>query len=305
MAAIKRSDINSGILQTWLYRTTLENFEPNLYFYNMGEKPVFEDGYNTVSWAKFTQLSVDVATATLTDWVTPSETAFNATAITATPSEYGIYVNLSSMLLDTSALNFVTWAAKEVGSNMARIIDQVVQNEVMGGTNVVYSWNATSRATIDVADTLKGKDLIKAFTTLDAKNAPKIDGYYVAIVHPHVIYDLKQETSVTWFIETNKYVMPEKMIKWEIWALNGVRLVTSSNVKTFTSTVTVYPTLVIGKWAYWVPTLNTLQTFITPRAASDSDPLAQRVKVWAKVWFVAKRLQEDAMLRIESATSFA
>ena len=305
MAAIKRSDINSGILQTWLYRTTLENFEPNLYFYNMGEKPVFEDGYNTVSWAKFTQLSVDVATATLTDWVTPSETAFNATAITATPSEYGIYVNLSSMLLDTSALNFVTWAAKEVGSNMARIIDQVVQNEVMGGTNVVYSWDATSRATIDAADTLKGKDLIKAFTTLDAKNAPKIDGYYVAIVHPHVIYDLKQETTVTWFIETNKYVTPEKMIKWEIWALNGVRLVTSSNVKTFTSTVTVYPTLVIGKWAYWVPTLNTLQTFITPRAASDSDPLAQRVKVWAKVWFVAKRLQEDAMLRIESATSFA
>lgn len=305
MAAIKRSDINSGILQTWLYRTTLENFEPNLYFYNMGEKPVFEDGYNTVSWAKFTQLSVDVATATLTDWVTPSETAFNATAITATPSEYGIYVNLSSMLLDTSPLNFVTWAAKEVGSNMARIIDQVVQNEVMGGTNVVYSWDATSRATIDAADTLKGKDLIKAFTTLDAKNAPKIDGYYVAIVHPHVIYDLKQETSVTWFIETNKYVMPEKMIKWEIWALNGVRLVTSSNVKTFTSTVTVYPTLVIGKWAYWVPTLNTLQSFITPRAASDSDPLAQRVKVWAKVWFVAKRLQENAMLRIESATSFA
>lgn len=305
MAAIKRSDINSGILQTWLYRTTLENFEPNLYFYNMGEKPVFEDGYNTVSWAKFTQLSVDVTTATLTDWVTPNETAFNATAITATPSEYGIYVNLSSMLLDTSALNFVTWAAKEVGSNMARIIDQVVQNEVMWGTNVVYSWNATSRATIDAACTLKGKDLIKAFTTLDAKNAPKIDGYYVAIVHPHVIFDLKQETSVTWFIETNKYVMPEKMIKWEIWALNGIRLVTSSNVKTFASTVTVYPTLVIGKWAYWVPTLNTLQTFITPRAASDSDPLAQRVKVWAKVAFVAKRLQENAMLRIESATSFA
>jgi len=33
----------------------------------MGEKPTFEDGYNTVSWAKFTKLTVSVATATLTD----------------------------------------------------------------------------------------------------------------------------------------------------------------------------------------------------------------------------------------------
>ena len=36
-------------------------------FFNMGEKPMFEDGYNTVSWAKFSQLTVTTATATLTD----------------------------------------------------------------------------------------------------------------------------------------------------------------------------------------------------------------------------------------------
>lgn len=305
MAAITRWDINSGVLQTWLYRKTLENFEPNLYFYQMGEKPTFEDGYNTVSWAKFTQLTVNTATATLTDWVTPTETAFNATAITATPTEYGIYVNLSSMLLDTSAINFVSGAAVEVGSNLARIVDEVVQTEVMWGSNVQYSGSATSRATVATTDTLAGADLIKAYTTLQTNNAPLIDGYYVAIVHPHVVFDLKQESAITGFIEASKYVQPEKMIKWEIGALNGVRLVVSSNVKTFTSTATVYPTLVMGRWAYWVPTLNSMQSFITPRAASDSDPLAQRVKVGAKVWFVSKRLQEDSMVRIESGTSFA
>ena len=85
----------------------------------------------------------------------------------------------------------------------------------------------------------------------------------------------------------------------------GIPKVVSPNVKTFTSTVTVYPTLVMWRWAYWVPTLNSLQSFITPRSASDSDPLAQRVKVWAKVAFVSKRLQEKAMVRLESWTSFA
>lgn len=305
MAAITRWDINSGVLQTWLYRTTLKNFEPNLYFYNMGEKPTFEDGYNTVSWAKFTQLTVTVANSTLTDWVTPSETAFNATAITATPTEYGIYVNLSSMLLDTSAINFVSGAAVEVGSNLARIVDQVVQTEVMAGSNVIYSGGATGRADVDNTDLLAGVDLIKAYTKLQAASAPMIDGYYVGIVHPHNIFDLKKESAITGFIEASKYVQPEKMIKGEIGALNGVRLVVSPNVKTFASTVTVYPTLVVGRGAYWVPTLNSMQSFITPRTASDSDPLAQRVKVGAKIAFVAKRLQENAMVRIESGTSFA
>lgn len=305
MSAIQRWDINAGVLQTWLYRKVLENFEPNVEFYAMGEKPTFEDGYNTVSWAKFTQLTVTSATATLTDGVTPSDTAFNASVISASPTEYGIYVNLSSMLLDTSAINFITGASVEIGSNMARIIDNIVQDEVMAGTNVRYSGNATSRATIGADDTLDGEDLIGAYTQLDTANAPKFEGYYVAILHPHTVYDLKKDTSVTGFIETNKYVTPEKMIKGEIGAINGCRIVTSSNVNTFTSTVTVYPTLVVGRGAYGVPSLNGLKTFITPRTASDSDPLAQRVKVGAKVAFVAKRLQEDAMCRIESATSFA
>ena len=306
MAAIQRSDINANVLQTWLYRKTLENFEPNLYFYQMGEKPTFEDGYNTVSWAKFTQLTVTAATATLTDWVTPSETAFNATAITATPTEYGIYVNLSSMLLDTSAINFVSGAALEVGNNLARIVDEVVQTEVMGWSNVTYcSTDHSARADLDNTDLLAWEYLIKAYTELQANAAPLIDGYYVAIAHPHVIYDIKKETAITWFIETNKYVQPEKMIKGEIGAINGVRIVVSPNVKTFASTVTVYPTLVMWRGAYWVPTLNGLQTYITPRAASDSDPLAQRVKVGAKIAFVAKRLQENAMVRLESGTTFA
>jgi N4-gp56 family major capsid protein len=154
------------------------------------------------------------------------------------------------MLLDTSAINFVSGAAVEVGSNLARIVDQVVQTEVMAGSNVIYSGGATGRADVDNTDLLAGVDLIKAYTKLQAASAPMIDGYYVGIVHPHNIFDLKKESAITGFIEASKYVQPEKMIKGEIGALNGVRLVVSPNVKTFASTVTVYPTLVVGRGAY-------------------------------------------------------
>ena len=100
---------------------------------------------------------------------------------------------------------------------------------------------------MDTGDVLAGADLIKAYTTLQANSAPLVDGFYVAIAHPYVIYDLKKETAVTGFIEASKYAQPEKLIKGEIGALNGVRIVVSPNVKTFTSTTTVYPTLVMGR----------------------------------------------------------
>jgi hypothetical protein len=48
MAAITRNDLNTGVLQTWLNRQVLKNFEPNLYFYKAGKKPDTPSGYNTI-----------------------------------------------------------------------------------------------------------------------------------------------------------------------------------------------------------------------------------------------------------------
>lgn len=89
MAAIQRGDVTgTEVLQTLLNKATLENFRPQRYFYDLGEKSMYGDGYNTIAWARFTKLNVTVANATLTDGVTPSDTAFNATTVTTTPTQY-------------------------------------------------------------------------------------------------------------------------------------------------------------------------------------------------------------------------
>ena len=67
MAVAIKSGIGSNYLQTKLYKQLLENFEPNLYFYDMGEKPMVEDGIGTVSWAKASRLTQTAAQATLTE----------------------------------------------------------------------------------------------------------------------------------------------------------------------------------------------------------------------------------------------
>lgn len=154
MTAVQRSDLNTGVLQTWLNRMTLENFEPNLQFYKMGTKPLYQNGYDTIAWAKFTQLEVTVATSTLTDGTTPSDTAFNASVISTTPVQYGIVVNLSDMVIKNNVIDFIKGAATEVGANMARIVDEVIQTEVMAWTNVRYADGVADRASIAAANTL-------------------------------------------------------------------------------------------------------------------------------------------------------
>lgn len=303
--AVNRGELNSGVLQTWLKREVLENFEPNLYFYKAGEQPSVESGYNTIGWAKFSQIDEDNITegTDADDGVSPTPIAFNATVITATPAQYRVVVSLSDMLIELNVINFLKGAAREVGAAMARRIDKVIQTTIMAGTNVVYGGGKTARTALAATDVLTAQLLNKANALLEARYAPKIDGYYMAYAHPYQIYDLRSETGTGNWLEVNKYVTPDKIFRGEIGMLSNIRIVMAPFVQKFSSTVDVYPCLVLGRGAYGVGTFQSLQTYITPAVASDSDPLAQRRKVGAKVAFATKRLQENAMLRIETGVT--
>lgn len=301
MAVNIKSGIGANYLQTKLYKTLLENFEPNLYFYEMGEKPMVEDGIGTVSWAKPSKLTVTAAGATLTEGVAPASTSFTYTVISTTPTQYGVYVEISDRLLKASPTKILANAGAEVGANLARIIDQVIQTQVMAGTNVIYGGAAANRAALGAGDIATATKLRIAQVKLAAQDAPLIGGYYVGVAHPFVLGDLRGETNGAW-IEFSKYTTPDKLFKGEIGAMHGVRLVSSSNVQTFTSTVTVYPTLIMGKGAYGVTEWSSLETIYRP-LGSGADPLNQVASVGAKVDFSAIRLQESAMVRLETAAA--
>lgn len=306
MAAVTRNDMNAGVLQTWLLRQTLEVFEPNLYFYRLGEQPMVQEGYNTVSWAKFDKVAESSVTegTTSNDGVTPSDTAFNATVVTATPKQYRIVITLSDMVVELNVIGFLSGAAKAVGAAMARKIDSVIQTEVMGGSNVIYGGTGNLiRSDLASGDIITASLFNRGSALLAAADAPTIDGMYVAVLHPFHLFDLRADTAAGGWLDVAKYANPQQVFKGEIGALFGVRIIVSSHVQKFTSTVPVYPCLILGKGAYGVSDFQTMKTYVTPAVASDSDPLAQRRKVGAKVAFVPKRLQEDAMQRIEVAVT--
>ncbi len=70
------------------------------------------------------------------------------------------------------------------------------------------------------------------------------------------------------------------------------------------ASVNVHFSWVLGKESFAVPELMSLQTFMTPRGASDSDPLSQRRKASWKVMFKSVICNELFLARIESASAF-
>ena len=303
------SNINASgqLLQIWLDRTVLENFEPNLRFYDMWEKPARPAGYNTLAWTRCNKLTVTPAQASLTEGVTPDDVAINFTTISLTANQYGMYAIITDILDDVSPVPMVANAAKVIWANMARIIDQVIQGVLAAWTNVIYAGDATTRASIDASDLMTATTLAKANAFLSTKAAPVYWDGYIAVMHPNVLFDLQTGTATWAFLDLSKYTESGRalIVNGEVGKLFNVRVVTSAFIQTFASTVTVYPTYVMWKGAYGVADLQGLRSYMVGDGASKSDPLAQRRYVWAKVAFNAIILQQDALVRIESASSLS
>ena len=300
MATLK-SDL-TNILQEYLTRKTLENFEPELYFYKLGEKPIIPGGYQTLRWAKFTKL--DEFGSVATEGTTPSDTTFIASSVaTVTPTEYIGVITITDRLLKESVLDWLGGAGKALGDAMARTIDRKIQDTIMDGGEVMYGGGETARANLASGDSLTTSLLIRAVQRLKTFSAPTFDGYYVAVMHPNTAYDLMVSSSAGGWQDINKYANPANIFKGELGAIGGVRIVECPFVAAVATNV--YPVLVLGKGAYGVGDFETLKTYLTPGVASDSDPAVQRRKVSAKVAFGVTRLQESAMIRIETYSTVA
>ena len=303
------SNINASgqLLQIWLDRTVLENFEPNLRFYDMWEKPARPAGYNTLAWTRCNKLTVTPAQASLTEGVTPDDVAINFTTISLTANQYGMYAIITDILEGVSPVPVISEAAKVIWANMARIIDQVIQGVLAAWTNVIYAGTAANRAALAATDVMTPTLLAKANAFLSTKAAPVFWDWYIAVMHPNVLFDLQTGTATGAFLDLSKYTEAGRamIVKWEVGKIFNVRVVTSAFIQTFASTVTVYPTYVMWKGAYGVADLQSLRSYMVGDGASKSDPLAQRRYVWAKVAFNAIILQQDALVRIESGSSLS
>ncbi len=306
----------SAEMKTFYDKTLITLASPYLVHDQFGQKrDIPKNGGKIIEFRKFS--SLPKALTPLTEGVTPTGNKLNVTSVTASVEQYGDYIEQTDLLELTAVDNTIVEATKQLSAQAGLTMDTIVRNEIVGGTNVLYcpkvaadgtETEITSRSAIDKTSLLRVKDVFKAAAELKAMNAPKIDGYYVGIIHPYVAYDLMQEAGNQW-MEVQKYATPENMLTGEIGCLGGVRFVESTEAKIWNAgadNCAVFATLIIGADAYGVTSVTGGGIeHIVKQKGYGNDPLNQRSSVGWKGLKTAKRLVEEYMIRIESGSAFS
>ena len=227
----------SAEMRTFYSDYLIDNASPKLVHDQFGQKqPVSKNSGKTVQFRKYSPLPV--AATPLTEGVTPAGRKLTVTGTTAEVAQYGDYVELSDMLLLTAIDNNIVQATKLLGAQAGATLDTIVREVINGGTNVQYADDSVSARHQLAGGEASGNHYLtvsmvkRAARKLKAMNAEKIDGSYVAIIHPDVAYDLMHDSD---WVNASEYAGSTNIFEGEIGKIAGVRFVETSEAKIFTA----------------------------------------------------------------------
>ena len=291
----------SPTMKTFYDTTLLENARETMVFTQFGEKQPLKG--NKVEWRKYNTFAK--ALTPLQEGVIPTGQTFGMTKIEAETTQHGDYVAVSDRLELESYDDVIFGATEEMGAAEGETYDTLTRNIIVGGNSVMYCPNGdtkiTSRSDITDACVLTPDVVKKAATWLIKNKAPKINGSYVAIIHPSVAYDLRGKE----WEEYQKYANPTPIFKGEIGELHGVRFVVSNNAKIWKDSGTsVYATLFLGAKAFGIldPQGEGMEMIIKTKEQIGG-PLNQFGTIGYKFCHGAKILYQERLLRVESGSS--
>ena len=305
-------------IKEYYVKTLLNTTEPKLVYNRYGDKyPLPAGNGTTMEWRRFSKLPK--ALTPLTEGVTPAGNKLEVSVIKGTVKQYGDWIRYSDIIKLAALDNIVVQGTKALGSQAGRTVDTLTREVVCGGTNVMYAPSVSAdgtetevltRAGLTANSKMTVDMLLKAATELDAfDNDPVEDGDgYVAIVHPYVAYDLRRDEE---WKHWQQHQGGSALYKGEVGKIGKVRVVETSEAKIITgdgcpSGLAVFMTMVIAAHAYGVTELEGagLQHIIKPLGYGE-DPLNQRASIGWKATHGAQRLNEEAMVRIESTSSYS
>ena len=208
----------SAEMRTYYSDYLIDNAEPYLVHDLFAQKHrIPTGGGKTISFRKYDPLPK--RTSPIVEGVTPDGQDFHVSVVEATVSQYGGYIELTDLLLMTAVDNNLCMATKLLGAQAGRTLDTISREVLSGGTNVQYGENAVSARHLLVGGKESGNHYLtvdcirRAVRFLKSQNAEKIDGSYVAIIHPDCTYDLMNDPN---WKTPNQYADSKRIFEGEI-----------------------------------------------------------------------------------------
>ena len=222
----------SAEMKTFYDKNLLRYTKPHLVHDQFGQtRNIPKNGGKRIEFRRFEQLPK--ALTPLTEGVTPEGQTMTVTKQEAEVKQYGGFVSLSDQISMTAIDNVVVEATKAIGNQAGSTLDTISREALNAGTNVQYAeGQVSSRSELTAEMKLTVKAIKMAVRALKVQNTAKINGHYVAIIHPDCAYDITEDPR---FIEVVKYKNPERIFNGEIGTLEGVRFIETTEAKKFTN----------------------------------------------------------------------
>ena len=318
----------SAEMKTYYGMELLENAKPALVHNQFAAtKPLPVGGGKTVEWRKWNTLP---EAETLTEGVIPTGQKLGQSSMTSSIIQKGTYVTVSDQLELHAIDDVILGATEELGASAGTSQDKFVRDTIAAGTSVQYCDKVSTagahtavdtRAGMDTTSKLTPTEVNKAVTTLKKLKAPTINGKYVAIIHPSVAYDLRENKE---WIEAHKYAAVTPLFTGEIGELHGVRFIETTEAKIWNNNTcpvktaagtsgtpaatyySVYSTLFLGKNAFGMidPEGGGLEMIVKSKDQVGG-PLNQFSTLGYKFSTATKILYQDRMVRVESLSEYS
>lgn len=282
-----------------------------------------------VKFRRFVPFAIN--TTALVEGVTPAPNQLQYEDVSALVSQYGDWVSFTDVIADTHEDPNLQKITMGLGEQAAATKEQIIWNELIAGTAVLYSGAATQRSDVVAPiseDELvvaqrflkanKAKHITKMLTASDKIATEPVAPAFLAFGHTNLEADLR---ALPEFVVREKYSNYNAVSDYEIGKFQDIRFILSPDLHPFWgagdapptgvlsrdgTAADVYPVVIVGQDAYAVVPLRGMDSAtvtVKNPTATYEDPLAQRGFASWKMWYVAVRLNEEWMIRIETAVS--
>lgn len=276
---------------------------------------------------------VPLATTPLVEGVTPTGSKLANQDYTVTLGQYGDYVTITDVIMDTHTDPVLQQATDILGEQCALTVETLRFNVLKAGTSVFYANSVAGRSSVIKQISLS--DQRRVTTALNRQNAKKItqvvastpdyntksvEASYMAVCHPDLETDIRGMTGFKPVADYGPHTSP---FEGEIGSVEQVRYLTSTviapwadaggsattNSVRYTTANTacdVYPVLYFARDAFGIVPLkgkSSMTPMVVNPKPAPGDPLAQRGTVGWKLYTSTVILQEAFMARLEVAAS--
>jgi len=334
MSNITKYDDISPRTRGYVARKLLERGQFDLVTERFGQaKPIPKKNTKTIKFRRYT--SLPRATAPLAEGVPPAGRKLVYTDIDATLEQYGDFVELSDVVLDTHEDSLLTETAELCGEQAGETIEVVRISIIKGGTNVFYANNASGRSTVN-SPPLRS-DLRRIYRSLKNNKAKTISKIvkasakistepvspaFFALGHTDLkadIEDMEGFVPVAQYSNSDRAVMSEigkvdefrfvltpLFEPWETAGTSGTTYLSGGEIVSSSASCDVYPLLIVAANSYGIVPLQGMHA-VTPMVvnpkAQVGDPLAQKGFVSWKMYQTAVILNQNWLARLECAAT--